>query len=643
MPVQKYKIGDDVYGKWPGSSLYYKGNVTEYDPIDNVYKLKFEEDSSATDTEVNAKDVKALNYFEKTKTRRRSRSSSPSRRRRSKSPARKTSPSRRASPARKPSPARKSSPSPKARLPRSPARQVTQKLLQSSRSATVSVKKVSSEKSVNIKFISDSFVDGKVEDVRHRPVLHQPSDVFTSPVRTETSSVVKTRRMTRSVTRATQQSAEMDEKEVEVNDTDTDNGVLSKLACLIQFSLSCKYHLLLMLLPLMLVYGLFLTCKTEKKCTIMKLPLIPKLEKFFKWKSLSYVFGWFTFQAVISMLPFGKIVAGPTHPNGSRLQYRLNGLASFFISFAVFITAQYFKKYPAMFVTTNLVSFVTASCLFTLFLTCVVFIHSRCGCATAEPSGGVFADFVCGRVTNARFFNGTLDIKKFALMSSLILWGILSVYFLMKAVNASSFKDVLKTNPSLVMLVAFQLWFILDGIFFEETFLHSGYMSQKIGYTYLFTMFGLIPFFNSVQARYLVLFPVSLPWYCYVIPVLLYVIGYYIYRVSTLQKFNFRKDPHQAKLSGVDYIVTANQKNILIGGWWGRVRHPNYLGDLMMRVAWSSLCGFQHGLPWISPLIFLGIIIMAAFQDDAKCKQKYSSSWEEYQEEVKYKIIPYVF
>lgn len=113
--------------------------------------------------------------------------------------------------------------------------------------------------------------------------------------------------MTRSVTRATQQSAEMDEKEVEVNDTDTDNGVLSKLACLIQFSLSCKYHLLLMLLPLMLVYGLFLTCKTEKKCTIMKLPLIPKFEKFFKWKSLSYVFGWFTFQAVISMLPFGKV------------------------------------------------------------------------------------------------------------------------------------------------------------------------------------------------------------------------------------------------------------------------------------------------------------------------------------------------
>ena len=30
---------------------------------------------------------------------------------------------------------------------------------------------------------------------------------------------------------------------------------------------------------------------------------------------------------------------------------------------------------------------------------------------------------------------------------------------------------------------------------------------------------------------------------------------------------------------------------LLISGWWGYVRHPNYLGDILMGIAWSLTCG----------------------------------------------------
>lgn len=30
-----------------------------------------------------------------------------------------------------------------------------------------------------------------------------------------------------------------------------------------------------------------------------------------------------------------------------------------------------------------------------------------------------------------------------------------------------------------------------------------------------------------------------------------------------------------------------------MSGWWGVVRHPNYLGDLIMALAWSLPCGEQ--------------------------------------------------
>lgn len=38
-------------------------------------------------------------------------------------------------------------------------------------------------------------------------------------------------------------------------------------------------------------------------------------------------------------------------------------------------------------------------------------------------------------------------------------------------------------------------------------------------------------------------------------------------------------------------IPTATGKSLLVSGWWGLVRHPNYLGDLLMALAWSLPCG----------------------------------------------------
>lgn len=44
-------------------------------------------------------------------------------------------------------------------------------------------------------------------------------------------------------------------------------------------------------------------------------------------------------------------------------------------------------------------------------------------------------------------------------------------------------------------------------------------------------------------------------------------------------------------LSGLETIATSTGKRLLVSGWWGFVRHPNYLGDLLMALAWSLPCG----------------------------------------------------
>ena len=32
-------------------------------------------------------------------------------------------------------------------------------------------------------------------------------------------------------------------------------------------------------------------------------------------------------------------------------------------------------------------------------------------------------------------------------------------------------------------------------------------------------------------------------------------------------------------------------KRLLCDGWWAWVRHPNYLGDILMAFSWSLACG----------------------------------------------------
>jgi protein-S-isoprenylcysteine O-methyltransferase Ste14 len=38
-------------------------------------------------------------------------------------------------------------------------------------------------------------------------------------------------------------------------------------------------------------------------------------------------------------------------------------------------------------------------------------------------------------------------------------------------------------------------------------------------------------------------------------------------------------------------ILTPSGKRLMAFGWWKMVRHPNYLGDILMAVSWSLTCG----------------------------------------------------
>lgn len=100
MPPSKkfYKVGDSVFGLWPGSGgLYFKAVVVDHDPADGTYDLKFEEGTVYTLLEKHVKPMDSFKALEpktgkRTVGRPRGRSSSASRSRsRSRTPGRKPS------------------------------------------------------------------------------------------------------------------------------------------------------------------------------------------------------------------------------------------------------------------------------------------------------------------------------------------------------------------------------------------------------------------------------------------------------------------------------------------------------------------------------------------------------------------------
>lgn len=70
-----------------------------------------------------------------------------------------------------------------------------------------------------------------------------------------------------------------------------------------------------------------------------------------------------------------------------------------------------------------------------------------------------------------------------------------------------------------------------------------------------------------------------------------YALGYVIYRGSETQRVELAKNPSSLALKNLKTVAAAGGKKILAGGWWGLVRHPNLLGEILMQWSWVLAAG----------------------------------------------------
>ncbi|ORX47730.1 ERG4/ERG24 ergosterol biosynthesis protein [Hesseltinella vesiculosa] len=319
----------------------------------------------------------------------------------------------------------------------------------------------------------------------------------------------------------------------------------------------------------------------------------------------------------------GDNVKGTRLRDGSRLTYSLNGLSVFqtVVTLGILVIKNQGLKIP-LWVVDHDAQLAIAALMFSWGVSLTAYYLSFDENKLLSTDGNTdcpLYDFTVGRELNPRI--GNFDVKLFSVLRpGLIGWFILNGCYLFKQYDSLGY-----VTNSMVLIVSFQALYILDAFWHEEAFLHSLSITHDgFGFLLAFGSYCWMPYMYSLQARYLCDFPLSIPFWHAALVALLASTGFYIYRA-------------------VEHLSGPDGQHLLLSGWWGKSRHMNYFGDLLMAFSWCLACGFESHVPYFYCVYLLVMLVYRERRDDRRCSIKYGSTWTRYCVAVPYRIVPFVY
>ncbi|KAI4802047.1 hypothetical protein KUCAC02_019906 [Chaenocephalus aceratus] len=606
MPPVKYQRGDMVMGRWPGSSLYYEVKVLHFEANSQLYTVIYKD---GTELELKEQDIKSAAGFQ-ARPRSRSRSRSPGRRRsRSRSPARTTRPSCTAAAAVAAAAITESAP---------PSRRDA-KLKDSSEVRLIPPVSATYSFSTTGGRAGEQEEICRAADVTSISKCSTPhSDAVLLGCRQDLVEQTKASENNGSTKHGKQEDNEPANK---VNEKSEPEKNQSRLQSAAQEKddgdgkAEAKAERLeeQEAKPGFSSWYSKSTRKTLASPTSP--PPWPPLESFWDAQALGFVVLWILFQVLLYMLPsesvsncvsvrfFAMVVSGVAVAAAVQQGADLTYIHSHFLQLAV---------------SSFLVSVLLSS-----------FLYVRSGRAAAEQLAGRAA-------LDMWLMTFSKDMRP-----GLIGWCLINFALALAEMKRQGLEA---PSHAMILVNLFQLLYVADGLWNEEAILTTmDLMHDGFGFMLAFGDLVWVPFTYTLQAYYLVSRPTPLSPPALAAIVTLKLVGFYIFRKSNSEKNAFRRNPSDPQLSHLKTIPTATGRSLLVSGWWGVVRHPNYLGDLLMALAWSLPCGFSHLLPWYYMIYFLILLVHRDSRDMSECRRKYGSAWDEYCRTVRYRIIPRVY
>jgi delta14-sterol reductase len=356
-------------------------------------------------------------------------------------------------------------------------------------------------------------------------------------------------------------------------------------------------------------------------------------------RAVGFYAAWLALQLLLQLVVPGPTREGQPLADGTRLKYRMNGWRSWWLTLAIMGGAVagglvpptfFYDEFGPLFATVVLVAFAYSVWLYH---------HGRRHGRAEEVSGNLIHDFFLGTSLNPR--SGALDHKLFSeARPGLMLWVVGDL-----SLAAKQYQLHGTVTTPMVLVCLFQVFYVADYYFHEEAILSTWDVKhERFGFMLCFGDLVWVPFTYTLQALFLVGHPHGLPWWATSGIVLLNVAGYVIFRGANLQKHRFRTDPTRPIWGRPPVAIRTRRGPLLLAsGWWGQARHVNYLGDLMMALAWCLPCGFSSVTPYFYATYFTALLVLRERRDHAMCLRKYGDDWREYSRLVPWRIVPKVY
>jgi len=581
--------GDEVMARWPGSSLYFKAKVTLVRVDEEEYDVEYENGTVYT---IRAKDVykTSAKIMKKASTRR------------SKSRSR-------------------------GRSTRKPKAEVTSEAEVSADEESVAKTEDEADAPVEEPKVVEEPAAVDEPKVVEEPVVKAPKVKAVKEIKAETPTRTSARLAAKALTDAFSDD-ETEKVKLAPNPELPDARGKKK-----GWSFEWLWAIIFMILGPVILVSLHTLC-TKSGCKLETPKFSTKHTDYINKDALIQLAGFYAVLKISSFIPLGSIVNGQ----------RMNGFATLLMLLSA-VPALVYYKVPLSSVRKNYF-FLMASCIIASFLSAIVFYISsfwapKSTLNSKGNTGNPIVDIFNGRTVSPKFLGS--DAKLTTFRFSMIGLAILNVLMVTDSIVSAGGK----ASPTVILAAAFQVLYSMDAMFFEEYYFHShDAMNSGFGWS-LISSYLTFPFLPTLITKYLLDRSPVVAWYYLTLIGLMNAVGYVVFRSSETQRCEFAKNPSNPALAHLETVSTAGNRKLIVSGWWGLVRHPNYLGEVLIQWSWVlpavGALGFTDLVPYYLPFVTTLMLVIRCHQINQRNKRKYGSAWNSYCEKVRSNIIPKVY